>query len=476
MLDFKNKKITVMGLGLHGGGVGVAKFLVNAGAKVTVTDLRSSEELKESIDALKGLPIKFILGQHRSEDFSRADMIIKNPGVPNNSRSLQIAKENKVPIETDVGIFFEFSPAPIIGITGTRGKSTTSVLIFSILKACKKDVVLAGNIRISVLGELPKVKKQGLAVLELSSWQLEGLEKHQTSPHVALVTNIMRDHMNRYKTEDDYINAKKNIFKFQNKNDNLVLNYDDEVVRSFSKESKAKVYFYSAKWSEENREQFGKEGEIGAWVKDEEIVFGESQEKILNIKGIKLKGEHNIYNVLAAVTIAKINNAPNKIIQKVVSEFTGLPGRLQLIKEITGVKYINDTTSTIPDATIVALKTFSDKDIILIAGGTDKNSNYQELADFVTKSNKIKKIVLLPGTATDKILKELNVRDYGVRRDGGQVKVTEVGSMEEAVNAAHSVSEDGDIVLLSPGAASFGLFKNEFDRGDRFDKCVFGVN
>ena len=211
--NFKNKKIVVMGLGLHGGGVGVARFFAKQGARVLVTDLRKKAELKESLEKLKDWPIKYVLGKHRSEDFKNQDLIIKNPAVPNQSKYCQIAQRNGIPIETDIGLFFELCPAPIIGVTGTKGKSTTASLIAQILKSAKggkrPKVVLAGNIRTSVLDQLPRIKKNSRVVLELSSWQLEGLAKHKKSPHLAVMTNFKPDHLNRYQNLKEYFQAKK---------------------------------------------------------------------------------------------------------------------------------------------------------------------------------------------------------------------------------------------------------------------------
>lgn len=471
VMDFKGKKITVMGLGVYGGGIGVARFLAKAGAHVLVTDLKKEQELRESIWALKGLPIQFVLGQHRNEDFSRADMVIKNPAVSENAKPLQIARENKVPIETDIGIFFELCPAPIIGITGTRGKSTTSALVYEILRSVYKNTVLAGNIRVSVLDELPKVKKEGMAVLELSSWQLEGLPAHKKSPHVAVMTNIMPDHLNRYKNMRAYIEAKKNIFRFQNKNDYSVLNYDDKVLREFAQETRSRVYFYGinivpplVRGGEERSDSGHKEIRLGAWLKNEKIVFGESTEEIMDKKDVKLLGAHNLYNVLAAITAAKIENISHESIRGVVSKFSGLADRLQRVKVVKGVAYINDTTSTIPEATIAALQSFSGQSIVLIAGGTDKGLEYGNLAECVSAYPFLKKVLLLPGTATDKLNRELKNRNYE--------NIIYVENMEQAVLQASSITQEGDIVLLSPAAASFELFKNEFERGEKFKELV----
>ncbi len=421
-MQFENKKVTVMGLGLHGGGVGVVKFFAKQGAKVLATDLRNKKELKKSLDELKNYKINYVLGKHRAGDFKNTNLIIKNPGVPKDSKYLKIAKKNKIPIETDVGLFFEFCPSKkIIGITGTKGKSTTATLINKLLRI-KYKTVLAGNIRASVLEKLHEITQNTIVVLELSSWQLEDLKKYKKSPHIAVIINVMPDHLNRHKGMGDYTKAKKLIFRFQTDRDLLILNTDDKIVRGFARESNAKAIFYS------------------------------KLQALNYLKYIRLPGEHNLYNISAAIIIAKIFKIPDSFIKKTLKNFKGIEGRLEFVKEIRGVKYYNDTTATIPEATIAALKSF--KNIILIAGGTDKKLDFKKLAKEI--SNRVKLLILLPGTATEKI------NNKGIK----------VKSMKIAVKIAYKNAKKGDIVLLSPGCTSFGLFQHEFDRGDQFKKWV----
>jgi len=445
---FKNKRVTIMGLGLHGGGVGVAKFFYKKGTKVLVTDLKTRKKLKESLRKLKGLPIKYVLGKHRKEDFINADLIIKNPAVHKSSPYLKIARRHKIPIKTDIGIFFDLCKAPIIGVTGTKGKSTVATLIYKFLRTKYPKTILAGNIGVSPLELLNKAKKGGWVVLELSSFELEDLRK---SPKIAVITNIFPDHLDRYKNMKEYIEAKKPIFKFQKKSDILVLNYDDPTVRNFSKSAKSRVFFYSCVGGNpENRD-------FSTATKD--------KEKISQIKNIKLKGEHNLSNILAAISVAKLLKIPASNIEEVLSRFKGVSSRQQFIREVKGVKYFNDTTATMPNAAIEAIKTFKERfpksKIVLICGGADKNLNYKNLAKEIQKN--IDTLVLFPGTASDK-LKE------GLMRK--KIKITPANSMETAVKKASKIAGVGDIVLLSPGAASFNMFKNEFDRGEQFNKAV----
>ena len=432
---FKNKKVTIMGLGLLEGGVGVAKFFCKQGADVLVTDLKTKRQLKESIDKLKGLSIEFVLGKHRKEDFINTDLVIKNPGVPADSPYLKIAKKHKIPIKTDVSIFFDLCQTPIIGVTGTKGKSTVATLIYLLLKKKYPKTILAGNIGVSPLEILSKIKtyslrsqnldllrykhinlkltKKSKVVLELSSFELEDLKK---SPHIAVITTLFPDHLNRYKNFREYVAAKKSIFKYQKKNDILILNYDNPEVRKLASEAPSKVLFFRNS------------------------------------------------NVSAALAVAKIFKISKKDIKKVLSIFKGVPNRRELIATKKGVRYINDTTATTPQSVILAINTFKKRfpnsGIILIAGGLDKNLNYKNLAEEIKRN--VSSLILLPGTASKKIKKGLEKFD----------KIYLVKSMREAVKKAARLAQKGNIVLLSPGAASFNLFKNEFDRGEQFKEAV----
>lgn len=425
---FKNKKVLIMGLGLHGGGVGVAKFFCRQKADVLVTDLKTKEQLQESLKKLRGLKIKYVLGKHQESDFLQADLIIKNPDVPSSSPYLEIAKKNNVPVETDVNLFFKMSEAFIIGVTGTKGKSTTASLIYHLLKAKSKRVFLAGNIGISPLEILPKIKKGDKVVLELSNFELEGLTK---SPNIAVVTNILPDHLNRYASMAEYIEAKKIIFKHQTKKDFLILNNDDPIVRNFSKSAKSKFIFFSKNFKSNN---------------------------------FHLQGDHNLYNLSAAIQVAKLLKIPDKLIEEFLKNFKGAPMRQEFVKEVDGIRYFNDTTATMPDAAITAIKVFSqnfpDSKIILICGGQNKGLEYHKFSEMIKE--KVEILIMLPGTASDKIKESLS----------GYKKMYEVSSMQEAVKTSHKLANKGNIVVLSPGAASFNLFKNEFDRGRQFTEAV----
>ncbi len=431
---FTNKKILIMGLGLHGGGVGVVKFFCEQNAEVLVTDLKNEDKLKESLDKIKKFKnIKYTLGKHVEADFIWADLIIKNPDVPNTSLYLEIAKKHKKPIETDISLFLKFSGAFIIGVTGTKGKSTTASLIYHILSTQKQSalngkVFLAGNIGISPLELLPLVKKNDKVVLELSSFELENLTQ---SPNIAVVTNIMPDHLNRYKSMTEYIEAKKIIFKYQKKNDILIINKDNSIVRQFANQARGKVIFFS---KTEKHDSFN------------------------------LLGEHNLYNLSAAIEVAKCLKIPIKNIEKSLKTFKGVSSRQEFVREVNGIKYFNDTTATMPDATIIAINTFLENfpnsRLILICGGQNKELKYNDLARII--GERVDEVVMLPGTASDKIKDGL----------GNYTRIHNVFTMQEAVKTSKKLAKKGDIVILSPAAASFNIFKNEFDRGNQFVKFV----
>jgi len=435
---FKNKKVVVMGLGLNGGGVGVAKFFYRQGAKVLVTDLQTKEQLQKSINDLKNFKVEFVLGGHRDQDFANADLIVKNPAVPSDSPYLKIAKEHRIPIRSDIDIFFELCKAPIIGVTGTKGKTTTATLIYLFLKTKYLKTILAGNMGISPLEILPKISKGSKVVLELSSFELEGLQK---SPDIAVITSLFPDHLNRYKTFDDYVEAKKIIFKYQIRDNFLVLNLDDPNVAKLASEATARVRFFSRK-----------------------KPFAPNLPK----EGLKIFGEQNILNISAAIEVAKIFRISQKNINKVLLNFKGVKNRQEFAAEKQGVKYFNDTAATNPDSAIFGIETFKQRfptgRLILIAGGVDKNLKYEKLA--LEIKNNIDCLVLLPGSASDILKKEISF--VGV----GNLKIIPAGSMQEAVLSAAKEAKPGDIVLLSPASASFNLFKNEFDRGDKFIEAV----
>jgi UDP-N-acetylmuramoylalanine--D-glutamate ligase len=451
--DFKGKKITVMGLGTLGGGVGVVKYLAKKKAKVLVTDVRKRSELTDSINKIGAKNVKYVLGRHRLKDFKNTDLVIKNPAVPNGSKYIIYAKKNGIPVESDASLFFQLCKNPIIGVTGTKGKTTTVALLKSILKSAGKEVVLVGHNRVSVLDRLNVISKKSIVIFELSSWRLEILSEHKLSPHVAVMTNIAQDHLNTYRNMGEYIKAKSNIFAFQHMDDFVILNKDNQYTAKLGKKVVARRYWFSRKFFPDQN---------GIFVRSGRIFFRNAgqESQIMNIKTLRLRGKHNLDNVMAAVSAAKLLKIPNKAIVNALSNFGGLKDRMEFVKDLHGKRYYNDTAATIPEATIAALNSF-DKKVILIAGGVDKKVSYQALAKAI--KNKAEYVVLLPGSGTNKLKSQLNRDNVGY---------VEVADLRSAVQHADKYKGKSKDVVFSPGAASFNLFKNEFDRGDKFRKIV----
>lgn len=449
---FKNKKITVMGLGLLGRGIGVVKFLAKNGADLIVTDLKTKEQLSSSLKKLAVFKnIKYVLGEHRLEDFRNRDMVIKAAGVPLDSPFIAEAKKNKIPIEMDASLFAKLAPTgvKIIGVTGTRGKSMVTHLLYEILKENfgSSKVHLGGNVRgIATLPLLKKVKPGDFVVMELDSWQLQGFGESRLSPPVSLFTTFLSDHQNYYKNSmEQYFADKANIYRWQTKDGILLAR--PQAVKIIKEKDKAGI---------KGRFKVVKKSDLPANWKH------------------NLLGEHNLENIALALSAARELGALDKVSKKAIAAFPGLPGRLEFIKEKGGIKYYNDTNATTPDAVLVALaalKKYKGK-IILLGGGADKNLDYATYAKAVRQN--VKALALFRGTATDKILEVLWSRSVlgRSRTDLDQNKVEVFDNIREAFAWAKAQAKRGDIILLSPGAASFGVFKNEYDRGDQFNKLV----
>lgn len=453
----KGKTVVVMGLGLHGGGVAAATWAAKQGARVIVTDLRSRLELTRSLARLrKYTKITYILGKHRVKDFSSADLIIKNPGVPPDSRYLQAARQAGVPIENDASIFFRHSSSPVIAVTGTKGKSTTTLLIHALLRAARKKPILAGNIRISTFDILDQTRPSRPAVLELSSWQIEDAGHARIRPAIAVMTNILRDHLNRHGTMRRYVRAKAGLFRDQEPTDIAVLNYDNAYTRALGTQVTSQRVWFSRR---------DISGQNAVFVKNNLIVERlNGRERILaRLRDWRLLGEHNIENILAACAAVSSYQISTTVILRVARSFREPTGRLELIKRTKEFSFYNDTTATMPAATVAALRVFP-RTVVLIAGGTDKKLDYTELVKQILR--RCSYVVLLPGSATQRIISGL--------RKNAFTRYVQVESMDQAVQAAIAQARKTEVgtVLLSPGAASFGLFVHEFDRGDAFVKAV----
>ena len=440
MLDFREyfrgKKITVMGLGLLGRGVGDTAFLAECGAEIIVTDMKSKEALEESLTKLSGFSnITYVLGEHRPEDFTGRDIILKASGVSLVSSYIEIARKDGAEIAMSGALFAKLSGVPIIGVTGTRGKSTVTHMIHHVLTQVTEGapVLLGGNVRgVSNLQLLRDVHEDSIAVMELDSWQLQGFGEYKISPHVAVFTNFMEDHMNYYGGNmDAYFADKAHIFMHQEDSGVLITT---ETVFSRTKEF--------AK---------GKDITLGQEVRlvDSSILPDDCL--------LAMPGEHNRLNAALATEALRAIGLTDDEIFAGLATFPGVPGRLEYLGEKDGVRIYNDNNATTPQATIQGITAVAHgKNVILIAGGSYKEVDPTPLVSVMNEY--CKKVLLIPGTGTE-VLKEM-------------IDAEEFETIEGAVKAGFTVATSGDILLFSPAFASFGSFKNEYDRGDQFGNII----
>jgi UDP-N-acetylmuramoylalanine--D-glutamate ligase len=444
-MDLRGRRVLVMGLGLQGSGIAAARYAAQQGAVVRVTDMKSAEVLAPSLRALAGLPIEFVLGEHREEDFLWADVVIRNPGVPLSSPYLRLAREHGAQIEMEIALFFLACPARIIGITGTRGKTTTSTLIYEILKASGAQTVLGGNVAgVETLSLLPQITSETLVVLELSSWQLEGLAPHAISPQVAVMTNVYPDHLNTYSGMEEYAEAKANIFRHQHASDLAVFNYDNPWTRRFGEEAPGRTWFTSLERG-------------GSFARGSDDISP------FRFRDTPLAGRHNLENILLATTTARLLGVSDEVIGETVRRFHGVSHRLEEVGIINGVRYINDSTSTTPVAGRVALEAF-DAPIVLVAGGNTKHLPLEDWPETIVC--RCRDVILLQGSGTDELLQAI---DEQAKKQGVSSPVRGVfDNFIQAMDTAVALTRPGDVLLFSPGYTSFGMFLNEFDRGNQF--------
>ncbi|GAC1389066.1 MAG: UDP-N-acetylmuramoyl-L-alanine--D-glutamate ligase [Ktedonobacteraceae bacterium] len=442
-MDLRGKRVLVMGLGLQGSGMAAARYVAQQGAIVRVTDMKSPEMLAPSVQALAGLPIEFVLGKHREEDFLWAEMVIRNPGVPRTSPYLRLAQEHGARVEMEIALFFLVCSGRIIGITGTRGKTTTTTLLYEILRNSGTPTVLGGNVAgVETLSLLPHITPTTQVVLELSSWQLEGLAPHKMSPAVAVMTNVYPDHLNTYNSMEDYAEAKAHIFRHQSSTDLAVFNYDNPWTRRFGEESPSTTWFTSI-------------------LRGGSFARGADHLEPFIFTQTSLLGKHNLENILLATTTARLLGISDTVIRETVRTFKSVSHRLDEVRVVHGVHYINDSTSTTPVAGRVGLEAF-DAPIVLLAGGNTKHLPLEQWPMAIVQH--CRAVVLLAGSGTDELLPAINEEARGRTTPVRGVFDTFKAAMDTAV----ALTYPGDVLLFSPGFTSFGMFLNEFDRGDQF--------
>ncbi len=456
MSDLRGKNALVLGLGLNQGGVGVARYLVGEGANVLVTDMQPASRLVESLVALVDLPIRYTLGEHDEADFDWAEIVVRNPGVPRESRWLQRARERDVRIEMEMTLFFRASPAPIIGVTGTKGKTTTATMVATLLREHWPAVQVAGNMGRSAVLELDSLDPDVPVILELSSFQIEGLIEQQLSPHIAVITNISEDHLDRYPTFDVYAQVKADLARHQTSSDWILFNRDDALLSELVRGLPGQRASFGLEETSELNAFWIEDGTFAGRLEGETFDLGD-------VNRLQMPGQHAQLNALAAIASATLAGVPKAVIERAIPRIQPIADRMEAVATIAGIEFINDTTATVPVAAIAALRACAGQSIVAIAGGSEKQISMEQFAEELAE--RAKAVVLLDGDATPGLQRHLNATGFDAIHGP-------CGSMSEAVRLAAGLASEGDVVLLSPGCASFGMFRNEFDRGRQFREVV----
>ena len=446
------RKVAIIGLGVSN--IPLIDYMHQKKARVTVFDDREEESIpKEIMDKIKLYKFEYSFGKGSLKKLINFDIIFRSPScLPTKPELEEEAKRGAI-VTTEIEMLMKMCPAKIIGVTGSDGKTTTTSLIYNILTKAGYTTYLGGNIGTPLFTKLSEMRPEDIVVLELSSFQLMGMK---ISPHIGVITNITPNHLNIHKDYQEYIESKKNIFKYQNENDIVVLNYDNEITKNCAKEAKGKVVFFSGKEKLEN-----------GFIVDEKIIK-ECQEgirkHIIDVQEVLLRGEHNYQNIATALAATKTLVDSDVAIQA-IKEFKPVEHRLEFVREIEQVKWYNDSVSSSPTRTIAGLKSF-DEEIVLIAGGYDKNLDYTPIAEPIVE--KVKTLILL-GQTSGKIFEAVK---YELEKQNKKLDIYMCNNLEETVNLAKKVAKPNQIVLFSPASASFDMFKNFADRGIKFKDLV----
>lgn len=455
---FRGRAATVMGLGLFRGGAGAARYLVHRGARVTVTDLKNAAALAPSIRALEGLPITYHLGGHVPADFTAADILVVNPGVDKRkSGFVRLAEAAGAEITSEMNLFIEARPAPVLGVTGSSGKSTTTALAGEMLRGRRPSRV-GGNIGISLLDEIGEIRPDEWVVLELSSFQLQDLAALEWSPRLAVATCLSENHLDRHESMENYVEAKKNIVRFQSPGDTVVLNADDEALRLWEPEARrrgSRTVWYSTR----------RPLDEGVFIDGPALVFrlGAAEERVDLAGRVRLRGRHNLSNIAAAAAAARLLDVPAEAIAAAVGAFRPLPHRLEPVGRLGDVLFVDDSKATTPAAAAVSMEAFEQRPIVLIAGGRDKD---MKMAPMIEAIRRRARAVVLLGEMAGPIQEALGPGGPPVLRAGG---------MAEAVGRAVRIACPGDVVLLAPGYTSLDMFDNYERRGDAFRQAARGL-
>lgn len=446
-MELKDENILILGLAVSG--VSTAKALNKLGAKITVTDMKTEEELKDQLLELNDIEIDYVLGSN-DVDLSQIDLIIKSPGIPLDIPIIKSAFANNIEVVTDIELAYRISNNKFIAITGTNGKTTTTALTGNIMKKAGLESHVTGNIGVGILWETVNSDENDIFVIEASSFQLESTKYFK--PSISVITNITPDHLNWHKTFDNYVEAKKKVLISQGEGDYTILNYDDLLLREIGKSVNSNLIYFSA----------NSKLEKGVYVDDFQIIINDGKKiiKVMDSRDIKIPGKHNLSNALAAVSIGWAMGIKTEVIANSLREFEGVEHRIEFVDNISGVSFYNDSKGTNPDSSIKAIEAIN-KPIILIAGGMDKGSDFGEFID--SFNDKVKALILL-GETKEKI------KDTAISKDFNNIYI--VSSIEEAVSKSFELAVPNDNVLLSPACASWDMFKSYEERGKIFKQAV----
>lgn len=447
-MNLKDKKVLVMGIGISG--VSTIRALDKLGAEIIISDMKTEYELKEILKEIKNIELESYLGK-KEIDLSKIQLIIKSPGIPPSNPILLEAMDKNIKIINDIELGSAVSKSKnIIAITGTNGKTTTTILTGEIFKADKRNSFIGGNIGNSIITDMIDAKEPDIFILETSSFQLENTIDFK--PKISLILNISPDHLDWHGEFEKYVDAKKRIFINQDSSDYTVLNYDDKLVRSFQKEVKSNIIWFSV------NEKLNR----GVYIEDGNIIINIDKKKkiLISIDKLLLKGKHNLENILASVAVSVIMGVSIEIIESTLLSFKGVEHRLEFVVEKNGRIFFNDSKATNIDSSKKAIEAIG-APIILIAGGYDKNIEFDDLID--SFNGKVKALILLGATSS-------KIKEIGLKYGFNETYI--VKNMKEAVNLSYNLSEAGDNILLSPACASWGMFKDFKERGEVFKQMV----
>ena len=448
-MPFKNKKVLILGAGISGSSV--AQVLQQYGAQVVLSDAKPAHLLKDKdFHVLTEAGVELVLGRQDEDLLCGIDYVVVSPGISINVPLIKAAQSKGIVVMSEIEVAYRLCPVPMMAITGTNGKTTTTTLIGEMVKTLQRDVVVGGNIGLALSQEVAQIDDQGIVVAEISSFQLEGIINFH--PHIAAILNITPDHLERHGSMENYINMKERVFANQNQDDYVVLNYDDVTVRDMSQRAPSKVFYFSRKT----------ELPAGIFVKDGIITIRWDGKiiEVCKVTQVQMRGDHSIENVLAACAVAFLAGVKGEDMLKTILGFTGVEHRIEMVTHVHNIPYYNDSKATNPESSIKALEAF-DGHVILIAGGYDKKTDLTAFMELVR--DKVDHLILL-GEAKERFM--------AVAKACGVRSIHDVASMADAVRLAHQLAQGPQVVLLSPACASYDMFSGYEERGTVFKKLV----